>query len=147
MLSLPNEVSHVYTTYIGVKKQRETGEASEASMQAINAIQDWLTKSGQPVTSESFVGIKLDDSDVQDVAVWVCYWPDPVQSKACLKEISLLNIHADLPAPGRASVGIWQDSFATEVSRLETNYSGLDYLPGLARLPSASTTEHTLSAY
>jgi len=104
-------------------------------------------RSGYSATSESFVGVELDDNDVQDVAVWVCYWSDLVQSKASLQYLSPPNIHADLPASGRASVGIWQESFATEVSRLETNYSGLDYLPGLARLPGASTTEHTLSTY
>ncbi|CAN9221191.1 unnamed protein product [Alternaria alternata] len=39
------------------------------------------------------------------------------------------------------------DAVESPVSRLETNYSGLDYLPGLARLPEASTEEHNLSTY
>lgn len=43
-------------------------------------------------------------------------------------------------------MGIWRESFATAIPRLETNYSGLDYLPGLARLPGAGTEEHSLSA-
>jgi hypothetical protein len=52
-----------------------------------------------------------------------------------------------LEAPGRNHVGLWLEAFTTAARRLETNYSGLDYLPGLARLPQTGTSEHTLSAY
>jgi hypothetical protein len=58
-----------------------------------------------------------------------------------------VNIHQQLNSPHRESVGLWCERFTSHLSRVETNYSGLDYLPGLARLPGVSTVEHTLTAY
>lgn len=146
-LTLSDDVNHVCTAYIGVQNHHESEATAQASKQAINAIQEWLARSDGPAASESFVGIKLDDCEYEDIAIWVCYWSDPTQRDSSLKDLSLLSIHSNLIAAGRASIGLWQESFTTEFARLETNYSGLDYLPGLAKLPGADTVEHTLSAY
>ncbi|KAI8939822.1 hypothetical protein NX059_003560 [Plenodomus lindquistii] len=61
--------------------------------------------------------------------------------------LDLSQIYNTLHESDRAKIGIWQESFATDICRLETNYSGPDYVPGLARLPGARTEEHTLSTY
>ncbi|KAH7090819.1 heme-containing dehydratase protein [Paraphoma chrysanthemicola] len=143
-LLLPGHVTHVYTTYIGIHQHDDEQETTESVRSAISTIQAWLANSNGPATFESFT--QNDDLAAKDVAVWICYWSDGSQRDASLKNLSLSSIHQNLP-PSRCSVGLWQESFRTEVSRLETNYSGLDYLPGLARLPGASTVEHTLSAY
>jgi hypothetical protein len=145
ILSLPKDIDQVYTTYIGLQQHSESEEAVNAINQAINAIQKWLAEENGPAAFEPF--IVLDDTSTKDLAVWVCYWSDTVKRTASLEKLSLSAIRSGLPVHDRPLVGIWKESFATKVSRLETNYSGLDYLPGLAKLPGASTIEHTLSAY
>lgn len=144
MLSLPN-VSCVYTVYVGVQKHGDNVEAIEAKDIATRLIQEWLTKSERPPTYEKFD--LIEGNDAADSTIWVCYWTDLMQPEKELRKLDVTSIYRELPSLGRSSIGIWQESFATEVPRLETNYSGLDYLPGLARLPGAGTTEHTLSAY
>lgn len=56
-------------------------------------------------------------------------------------------MHATLPSDSRSETGLWLETFTTPVSRIETNYSGTDYLPGLARLPSTKVVEHDLATY
>jgi hypothetical protein len=148
-LSLPNDVTHVHTAYIGLQRHADTEDARSALAFAIYAMKDWVMEKEEAdaMVSESFVDIGLDDGDVQDVAVWVCYWSNAGKGKISSKQLDLSSIHASLATSGRALIGLWQESFSSDVSRLETNYSGLDYLPGLAKLPGASTKEHTLSAY
>ncbi|KAM0420653.1 hypothetical protein ACHAPT_011569, partial [Fusarium lateritium] len=75
------------------------------------------------------------------------YWLEESKYKHSMEKLSLPSIYSGLSTPGRASIGIWREAFATEVPRLETNYSGLDYLPGLARLPGTTFPEHEFSAY
>lgn len=48
---------------------------------------------------------------------------------------------------GQAAIGFWCEAFLSAVTRVETNYTGLDYLPGLAKLPETTTQEHSLTAY
>lgn len=149
-LSLPHDVTHVHTAYIGVQRHADTGYAKYALEKAIKFINTWIKKSEreEAMVSESFVGIALDDGEAQDVAVWVCYWSDVDRSKTSLINLSLSDFRRSIhSSSSRDSIGLWLESFSSEISRLETNYSGLDYLPGLARLPDASTKEHTFSAY
>tara|TARA_R110002003_G_scaffold1635_1_gene23313 strand:+ start:369 stop:1334 length:966 start_codon:yes stop_codon:yes gene_type:complete len=128
-----------------VQQHDGTADTTHAVVQAIDMIQRWLADNNGPSAFETFT--QNVDIVEKDTAVWVCYWDDQCKRESSLKHLSLSSIHRELPVSSRSSVGIWQESFATDVSRLETNYSGLDYLPGLARLPGASTVEHTLSAY
>jgi hypothetical protein len=148
-LSLPHDVTHVYTVYIGVQQHSDTEECRHASSIAIDAINEWVKRKEEEdaMVFESFVGIRLDDGESQDVAVWVCYWSNPTQGEIGSKTLPIPSVYEGLPSSSRALIGMWQESFSSDVSRLETNYSGLDYLPGLARLPGASAKEHTLSAY
>jgi hypothetical protein len=145
MLHLPDTINEVYTTYVGIQQHVDSDDAVEATKEVIKIIKAWVAKEDGPAAHESFT--ILDDSNAKDVAIWVCYWTEPEQHKSSLDSLALASIYSDLPPQGQSAIGLWQESFSTAVSRLETNYSGLDYLPGLARLPEASTKEHTLSAY
>ncbi|UZP42590.1 hypothetical protein NXS19_010406 [Fusarium pseudograminearum] len=144
-LSLPEGVTHVCTAYIGVQKHCDTPEAGDARDESIAIIQPWLQGDTGPLAHETFTVI--DGCDTQETTIWICYWDDKTAYEKSLDRLSLKSIYSRLPNPGRASVGIWREAFVTEYSRLETNYSGLDYLPGLAKLPGATFPEHTLSAY
>jgi hypothetical protein len=113
-----------------------------------------VTTAHDGYNAEEFIGPSayekftvIDGCDVQETTVLVLYWDDKASYRISLEDLSLEMIYSHLPEQGRASVGIWREAFATEVPRLETNYSGLDYLPGLAKLPDATFPEHTLSAY
>ncbi|KAK2671967.1 hem-containing dehydratase [Fusarium oxysporum f. sp. vasinfectum] len=144
-LALPDDVTHVCTAYIGVQSHSDTQDADIARNKATEIIQAWVSSDTGPEAYETFAVI--DGCDVQESTIWVCYWSDKTKYEKGLNDLSLNSIYAQLPETGRASVGIWREAFITEFPRLETNYSGLDYLPGLAKLPGASFPEHTLSAY
>ncbi|RSM00860.1 hypothetical protein CDV31_011613 [Fusarium ambrosium] len=144
-LGLPKETTHVYTAYIGVQKHSNDQATTQAQKEATSAIQAWLKGHHGPSAFESFT--MIDGSDVEETSIWVSYWLEESKYRLGLEDLSLPSIYASLSAPGRASIGIWREAFATEVPRLETNYSGLDYLPGLARLPGTSFPEHEFSAY
>jgi hypothetical protein len=145
-LSLPKHVENVYTSYIGVQRHDDEDETQNGVARAIDAIQQWLALDDGPATFESFIVLD-DDNDAKDIAIWVCYWSDASRYKSSMNRLCLQSVQASLPDSGRSSIGLWRESFTTSPSRLETNYSGLDYLPGLAKLPGADTAEHTLSAY
>lgn len=117
----------------------------QAKVEAMGVIEDWLKSDDGTSASESFIFV--DGNDAQETLVWVCYWVDAAKHKRSHETLCLPSIYSRLAVPGRASIGIWLESFTTAISRLETNYSGLDYLPGIARIPGTSTEEHTLSAY
>ncbi|KAF2800335.1 hypothetical protein K505DRAFT_12258 [Melanomma pulvis-pyrius CBS 109.77] len=144
-LNLASGVSHVYTTYIGLQQRSEDQATIQAKIEAMDVIEDWLKTDDGPSASESFTFV--DGNDAQKTAVWVCYWVDAAKHQRSYETLCLPSLYSRLAVPGRASIGMWLERFATAISRLETNYSGLDYLPGIARLPETSTEEHTLSAY
>ncbi|KAI5457084.1 heme-containing dehydratase protein [Mariannaea sp. PMI_226] len=141
------EHDYVHTAYIGVQQHIETDAADTARIQALDAVRKWLgqrTDDG-PLASEVFA--LLDGNDCKNVTIWTCYWLDEKKYKAALDRLSLESVYSSLPEDGRGSVGVWLEGFSTPKKRLETNYSGLDYLPGLARLPETSVEEHSRSAY
>ncbi|KAH7171398.1 heme-containing dehydratase protein [Dactylonectria macrodidyma] len=146
-LVLGTEKDSVHTTYIGIQQHSRSKDATNARVEAIRAVESWLhhQDNERPQASESFT--LLDGHDEKNTIIWVCYWRDEEAYKKSLTRLNLGSLYSDLPVAGRGSIGIWQERFSTNTSRLETNYSGLDYLPGLARLPETSTAEHSLSAY
>jgi hypothetical protein len=145
-LDMPAHIDEVYTSYIGLQQHSDSEAAEDAINQSIKAIQEWLAKPDGPAASESFTVLDVGSGAISS-AVWVCYWTDKAKRNSSLGQLSLSSIHSALAIPDRLAIGMWHESFKTTVSRLETNYSGLDYLPGLAKLPGAGTVEHTLSAY
>lgn len=144
-LVLDDDLHQIHTAYIGVQQHESKNPASQARAEASDAIRAWLGQNDQPAATEDFSLIA--GNDASDAHVWVCYWVDEESFRKCMDRLGLRSIHAGLSLPGRTSVGLWCESFTTSTSRLETNYSGLDYLPGLARLPGANTTEHSTTAY
>jgi hypothetical protein len=64
-LSLPDDVTHVYTVYIGVQQLSDTEECSHESLVAIDTINAWVKKKEDEdaMVSESFIGIGLDDGE------------------------------------------------------------------------------------
>ncbi|VUC29492.1 unnamed protein product [Clonostachys rosea] len=144
-LSLAGTITHVFTTYIGIQKRSDDDASSKVQVQATSAIKTWLEAEDGPAASESFT--MIDGAEKAESSIWVCYWLDGSTYHQALRRLSLASLFSGLPEKGRSSVGVWRESFATAIPRLETNYSGLDYLPGLAKLPGADTEEHELSAY
>lgn len=146
-LNLPDGVEVVHTAYVGIQRHSHdnTVDVERAWTEAAEQIQSWLTSETGPSANESCRVI--DGNDVQDAVVWICYWSDTELFHRALERLSLVELHASLEIPGRNQVGLWLEAFTTASQRLETNYSGLDYLPGLAKLPQSSTSEHSLSAY
>ncbi|KPM37341.1 hypothetical protein AK830_g9243 [Neonectria ditissima] len=146
-LVLGSDKKRVHTAYIGIQQHSQVEDFENTRLQAIEAIESWLhhTADDRPLASESFTF--LDGNDASDTTVWVCYWIDEASYKSSLSRLDLKSLYASLPAAGRKSIGLWLESFSTATSRVETNYSGLDYLPGLAKLPGTEVAEHSLSAY
>ena len=85
----------------------------------ILVIQNWASKTDGPTAHESFT--LIEGNDAQDTVVWVCYWTDQAQQASSLENLSLASIYHDLAPGTRDMIGLWQESFETEVSRLETN--------------------------
>ncbi|KXH57969.1 hypothetical protein CSAL01_02626 [Colletotrichum salicis] len=146
-LTLGKDVQKVFTAYIGVQPHRSAIDNSTAVKQATDAIEAWLSTDTEdrPLSAESFNHLEGDDAP--NAHIWVLYWDDPVKGETSLHKLDFTSIYAKLAPENRMLVGLWRESFTTPISRLETNYSGLDYLPGLARLPETGTREHQLSAY
>ncbi|KAF9880312.1 hypothetical protein CkaCkLH20_02266 [Colletotrichum karsti] len=145
-LVLPKGVNRLFTAYIGVQPHSTKLVGSNGVDEAVNAIRTWIDGDAErPLAHERFN--HLDGDDTQDTNIWVCYWDDETKGKRSLQRLGLSSIHSRLPVDDKHQIGLWTESFLTPISRLETNYSGLDYLPGLAKLPETSTAEHELSAY
>lgn len=146
-LTLPDGVEAVHTAYVGIQQHGHgnTIDVERACTQAAEKIQSWLTCETSPSAFELFRVI--DGNDTQDAVVWVCYWTDTELFHKALEGLRLAAWYRSLEVTGRNHIGLWLEAFTTSAQRLETNYSGLDYLPGLAKLPRTSTSEHFLSAY
>lgn len=141
-LVLPAGVKRLFTAYIGVQPR-----SSDSDIEQVNAaVQAWLDGDEDPPLAKERFNY-LDGDDLPGTSIWVCYWNDEARGKRSLQRLSLPSIHSSLPENVRKNVGLWTESFLTPISRLETNYSGLDYLPGLAKLPGTKTAEHELTAY
>ncbi|KAL6860696.1 hypothetical protein ACO1O0_004729 [Amphichorda felina] len=140
-------LTHVRAAYIGVQRHVDTNDATAAADLAVRSVQSWIggdTQDDHPVVEEFHL---IDGNDAPGSHIWVCYWTDESTYKSAMDRLSLAKIYADLPSPGRSSIGIWSEVFTIPVSRIETNYTGLDYLPGVGRLPNTTTEPHTLTAY
>jgi hypothetical protein len=144
-LSLPDNIKQVFTSYVGVEQHEDSAVATRAKEEAICAVRKWLEQIDAPEAVEAFT--TLDNYSRAEGTVWVCYWSDGARRNHAIESLNLKELHQNISSDSRQSIGLWHEGFVTSVSRLETNYSGLDYLPGLARLPGASTEEHDLSTY
>ncbi|VUC21553.1 unnamed protein product [Clonostachys rosea] len=144
-LAFPKGITQAFTAYVGLQKRSTDAHARQAGDQATKKILAWLSDQDGPEAHEKFDLIAGNDSP--GATVWACYWLDGTKYKQSLEQISLPGILKEIDSQGRGEIGLWCESFSSSVSRIETNYSGLDYLPGLAKIPSTSTDEHDRSAY
>lgn len=143
-LDFPNSANPIYTAYIGIQRHNSTPDTQTAFQKATDAIEDWLSSDkSQETAVEKFTFIEGDDAPSS--LTWVCYWSNPTLYSTHISSLNLENIYDKIGKP--TTIGLWIEKFTTLTSRLETNYSGLDYLPGLARLPGSQTVGHTLTAY
>ncbi|KAL4932514.1 phenylacetaldoxime dehydratase family protein [Aspergillus undulatus] len=133
----------IHTTYIGVQRHGSTSDSLLAYTKAIDITQASLDSA--KTTSEKFTFIEGDDAP--ESTTWVCYHTSRDPTSGPGHGLHLRSIYEALGKP--STIGLWKESFSTPTSRLETNYSGLDYLPGLAQLPStrSNPVAHTLTAY
>ncbi|KAJ4304775.1 hypothetical protein N0V90_000303 [Kalmusia sp. IMI 367209] len=145
-LNLPPTTTHIHTLYLGIQQHSSSDAASQAIHQASRAVYQWLNSASGPAAHETFTLIDRSGDEDAGTTMWVCYWASTAQYKHALSTLNLKSIHSAL-GEGRSDVGLYLETFSTPVSRLETNYSGQDYLPGLARLPDTSVVEHELATY
>ncbi|KAF2185188.1 putative phenylacetaldoxime dehydratase family protein [Zopfia rhizophila CBS 207.26] len=145
-LHLPDRVDHVYTAYIGIQQHSTDPVPTQSAGQAITLIEAWITKetNSSSLTSESFTAL---DGSIRGSSIWVCYWTREEDYERSIKPLSFPALYSALVPQGRESIGLWCERFSTTSSRFSTNYTGLDYLPGLGRLPGTTTSEHDLTAY
>ncbi|KAL2869098.1 phenylacetaldoxime dehydratase family protein [Aspergillus lucknowensis] len=144
-IEFPDDPIRIHTAYIGVQRHDSARTTLPSFEEAVEAIPQWLDAvdpHARPV-SETFNFLEGDDA-LESVA-WVFYWSNPTAYETCIQRLNLADIYNRIGRP--TTVGIWCERFTTQTSRLETNYSGLDYLPGLAKLPGCKPVEHTLTAY
>lgn len=142
-LALPDRVKHVYTSYIGVQQHSNDAASTTAKSQVCQQIQSWFGSNDS--TYESFA--LLDGREARGTTIWVGYWTDAARYARAVNDLQLRSIYSRQPKEHQSLLGLWHESFSTPVSRLETNYSGLDYLPGLGQIPDSSAAEHDLATY
>ncbi|KAI9728389.1 MAG: hypothetical protein M1828_003789 [Chrysothrix sp. TS-e1954] len=144
MLGLPSDVERVCIAYVGLQLVSEHEHAQEAKAAAATAIDRWHNDPAhEPVSTEHFNVVK--GFDVPNTRVWVSYWTDIAAFEhACLK-LDIRQMHTALP--NRSLIGLWCERFSVPLERLETNYAGTDYRPGLAQLPDTRLERHDLTAY
>ncbi|OGM47209.1 putative phenylacetaldoxime dehydratase family protein [Aspergillus bombycis] len=139
-----NGLDRVFTAYIGIQRHNglDTGQT-----QCLAAIERWLAgnQNSAPAAVERFRVI--DGTDAPESLIFVCYWDNESKYEEGIRELNLTQLYQELDKSVQPTVGLWCERFVSHVSRLETNYSGIDYLPGLARLPCTQTVEHSYSAY
>ncbi|KAF6802799.1 phenylacetaldoxime dehydratase family [Colletotrichum musicola] len=146
-LVLGENVDRVFTAYVGSQTHTNSKEGVatvEAVIATIKSRIDTDERDG-PLADEQFNHLEGDDDP--GTIVWVFYWNNEAKARSCLARLDLAFVYSNLSPSQQIQIGLWCEAFSTPVSRLETNYSGLDYLPGLARLPGTDTAEHNLSAY
>ncbi|KAF9889615.1 hypothetical protein FE257_007123 [Aspergillus nanangensis] len=147
-LEYPEDTPAVHTAYVGVQRHDDSHDTRAAFAIAVEEVEKWVASTQVEHTGgskgEAFRVLDGDDT-AHDSVLWVCYWPDMAAYQVAMDRLQLTTIYH--MCPGATSIGLYCERFTTPISRLETNYSGLDYLPGVARLPGPNPTEHTLTAY
>ncbi|KAH7324790.1 putative phenylacetaldoxime dehydratase family protein [Stachybotrys elegans] len=142
-------LTHVHVVYVGVQRHDVSEVSDQAQNHAIQAVHDWVDEPGEDRAAvvEQFDPIPILGDHVTDARVWVCYWNSRRAYDVRLGRLSLSKIYSSLPQAGRDSIGLWCETFSIPTTRLETNYTSPDYLPGVGSLPETTTEPHTLTAY
>lgn len=151
--TLPQSTTHLHTLYIGLQTHSTNPDpdTTAAAEQVQTHIQTWID-SIPALVHETFALIDPAGGDPPGSKIWVCYQTSastssPATSPIPPRDIDIVALYATLARPARSALGLWKESFVTPVDRLETNYSGTDYLPGLARLSGVHVVEHDRATY
>jgi hypothetical protein len=133
----------LHVVYLGLQCHES---AARASCDALTAQLAARLAGGEdrPYSFETFKVLK--GTDVPESTLWVAYWLEGEKCARWRAENRPADILAQAGAD-KARIGAWLEQFCIRPGRLETNYSGLDYIPGLARHPNASPHRHEYSAY
>jgi hypothetical protein len=168
-LVFPETQKQVFTAYIGIQLHNQpttdTKTISCLLSEPRSKIQAWLTES-TPVSTEQFFVLDDTPNHVTSIPnksqspnstsnskkkyttlIWACYWSTEDSYKKALADLNLSSLHTSLSESLRRSIGLWAESFVSDIARLETVYSATDYMPGLARLPGTSTAKHVHTGY
>jgi hypothetical protein len=138
---VPFEALHVL--YLGMQCHEEGGKQDYEWLVAQIGLR-LVNSPDCPYALEVFTVLR--GSDLARSTVWVAYWLDGAACRRWQAENAPVDIHGQAGAAKRA-VGVWKEYFFIRPGRLETNYTGIDYLPGLARHEKASPQRHARSAY
>ena len=141
-LKLPEDITHIYTLYIGVQSHSEDQSAIKRAGQSV---QEWLDGSSGQATAVDVFRV-THGFDVVDSKVWVAYWTEPEGFSTKVKSLDLQKLWNHLGSD-KKNVGLWREYFITPIERLETNYASLKHQPGLAQIPGSEFPEHNLTAY
>ncbi|KAI9034987.1 phenylacetaldoxime dehydratase family protein [Aspergillus affinis] len=139
-------IDQVFTAYVGIQ-QHNQGHNAAAFEKCLASIEHWISKPNHaPASVERFR--VLDGHDAPQSRVFVCYWADRMKYDDAIHQLDLAGIYRAIDLPDQQqTIGLWCERFTSHVSRLETNYTGTDYLPGLARLPDMGTQGHSYTGY
>ncbi|KAF7591426.1 hypothetical protein BBP40_001587 [Aspergillus hancockii] len=140
----PKGLAKVFTAYIGI--QQHSG-LDPGPNPCVAAIENWIAENrhNAPASVERFR--LIEGNDASRAHVFVCYWDDPAKYEERIGQLKLGRLYRELDPPQQQTVGLWCERFTSDTSRLETNYSGTDYLPGLARLPGTTPVDHSYTGY
>ncbi|KAJ0417632.1 hem-containing dehydratase protein [Aspergillus carlsbadensis] len=144
-LEFRDNENQIHTAYIGVQRHESNPGTATSFERSVETVQTWLESidADERPAVEKFEFLEGDDEP--ESVIWVCYWASSIAYENCIQQLRLTDMYNRIARP--KAVGLWLERFTTQISRLETNYSGLDYLPGLAQLPGSKPVEHTLTAY
>ncbi|KAK1146647.1 hypothetical protein N8T08_002720 [Aspergillus melleus] len=150
----PDTIEQVFTAYIGVQQHSQHHQNAAAFEKCLSSIEHWISEPNHaPASVERFRVI--DEHDAPQSLVFVCYWHEKTKYDEAIHRLDLSGIYraldgVDIPDQQQSQqqqIGLWCERFTSHVSRLETNYTGTDYLPGLARLPDMGTQGHSYTGY
>ncbi|KAG5999220.1 hypothetical protein E4U21_007225, partial [Claviceps maximensis] len=128
-LVLPDDVTRIFTAYIGVQVRGGPDDADttrqDALQKASARIKTWL-QTASAHAPQAVEGFRVEQGDdVEGSAVWACYWDDEARGRQSLRELDLGSLYGEqLSRAEQRVLGLWSESFATAPARLETNYTG-----------------------
>ncbi|EHY54945.1 hypothetical protein HRR83_005797 [Exophiala dermatitidis] len=138
----PDHVEHVCTLYLGV--QCHAGDMNSlANVERI--INEFLNHPASAAESIEVFRVILGN-DLPASKVWIAHWTRREVFSAMLEKLNLPHMWQELGS-ARKGIGLWRESFVTPRKRLQTNYSRLEYKPGLARLKSVAIEAHDNTEY
>lgn len=144
-LKLPETVTELSVTYIGVQSNGNDAGHSGAKNNAHSAIITWLQDdSNKPLIVEQLEVVS--GRDIPDTTIWMCYWTSVSSSQQALSRLNLAQIHKAL-GNNRTSIGLWRETFTPDLSHFETNYAGTDYRPGLSQVAGSEQISHERTGY